>query len=77
MKKVEYETRRAGGEARLVAIERLSAILDQDVDVRLEDGDELLAGRHALAAQHATLGLVDDALRKAEEALELLAESFT
>lgn len=43
----------------------LAPILDDDVGVRLEEGDELLVGGNHFAVQDPALGLVEDLLDQA------------
>jgi len=45
----------------LVLAARPITSLDDDVGGRLEQTDQLVAGRHGLAVEHPALGLVDDA----------------
>jgi hypothetical protein len=46
----------------LVTVVHLAAALDDDIGVRLEQANQLLAARHRLAGEDAALGLGDDAL---------------
>ena len=50
-----------GRQVQLVAVLNLAAALDDDVGMRLEQADQLLAGRHRLAIEYPALGLGDDA----------------
>ena len=46
---VEDQAAPAGGQVELVAVLDVAAALDDDVGMRLEQADQLLAGRHRLA----------------------------
>src|SRR5713101_5143303 len=58
---VEDQAAAAGGEVDLVAVTHVAATLDDDVGMRLEQADQLLARRHRLAGEDAALGLGNDA----------------
>ena len=53
---IEDQAARAGGQVELVAVLHVAAALDDDVGVRLEQADQLLAGRHRLAGEDPALG---------------------
>ena len=59
---IEDHAAPAGGQVELVAVVDVAAAFDDDVGMRLEQADQLLAGRHRLAGQHPPLGLGDDPL---------------
>ena len=59
---VEDQAAPAGGQVELVAVVDVAAAFDDDVGMRLEQADQLVAGRHRLAGQHPPLGLGDDPL---------------
>ena len=46
---VEDQAAAAAGQVELVAVVHVAAALDDDVGVRLEQADQLFAGRHRLA----------------------------
>ena len=54
---IEDQSAFAGRQVELVPVLNLTPSLDDDVSVRLEQADQLLAGRHDLAVKHATSGL--------------------
>ena len=56
----EDHGRGAAGEEDLVPVFGIPSLLDDDVRVVLEEGDDLLGGRDLLSLEHAPLGLVDD-----------------
>src|SRR5713226_6869118 len=58
---IEDQAALAGGQVELVSVLNLTAALADDVGMRLEQADELLAGRHRLAAEDPALALGDDA----------------
>jgi hypothetical protein len=59
---IEDQAALAGGQVQLVPVVHLAAALDDNIRVRLEQANQLLAARHRLAGEDAALGLVDDAL---------------
>src|SRR5712671_3363762 len=59
---IEDQAALAGGQVQLVTVMHLAAALDDDIGVRLEQANQLLAARHRLAGKNAALGLGDDAL---------------
>lgn len=59
-----------------MAVARLPVVLDDDVRVRLEDGDELLGGRHLLAVEHAALRLVEHPVHPRQKRAKLRREGF-
>ena len=59
---IEDQAALAGGQVELVAVLHVAAAFDDDVGMRLEQADQLLAGRHRLAGQDPALALGDDAL---------------
>ena len=59
---IEDHAAPAGGQVELVAVFGVAAAFDDDVGMRFEQADQLLAGRHRFAGQHPPLGLCDDAL---------------
>jgi hypothetical protein len=59
---IEDQAALAGGQVQLVTVVHLAAALDDDIGVRLEQANQLLAARHRLAGEDAALGLGDDAL---------------
>ena len=72
---VEDQAAAAGGEIELVTVVHIAAALDDDVGMRLEQADQLLAGRDSLAGEDATLGLADEALDEGEVMVDLTAPS--
>lgn len=52
--------RGAGGQIELMSVIDVAAALDDDVGMRFEQADKLLAGRHRFAGQHPPLGLGED-----------------
>lgn len=68
---IEDQRRGAAGQTDLVTVEGFAAVLPDDVGVLLEERDHLLAGRDALAAEHAAAGLVDHLLGQQDEVVEL------
>jgi hypothetical protein len=48
-------------EVELVAVIGVGAAFDDDIGMRFEQADQLLAGRHRLVGQYAPLALSDDA----------------
>jgi hypothetical protein len=71
---IRHETGCTRRQADLVAVQRFASVLDDDVRMRLEDGDQLLGGRHRLSAEHATLRLGDDAPGEIAVVAELLSD---
>ena len=59
---IENQAAPAGGQVELVTVLHVAAALDHDVGVRLEQADQLLAGRHHQAVKDAPLALGQDAL---------------
>ena len=59
---VQDQIRAAAGQADLVAVELVTAILDDDVGVRLEDREDFFGSRHRFPGDHPSLGLRDDLL---------------
>ena len=57
---VEDQAAAAGGQIELVTVVHVAAALDDDVGMRLEQADQLLAGRHRLAGEDPALGLADE-----------------
>ena len=72
---VEDQAAPAGGQIELVAVVHVAAALDDDIGVRLEQADQLLAGRHRLAGQHPPLGLRDDPLDQRQIVSQLARQS--
>lgn len=64
----------AAGEEHLVAVQRVAAILADDVGVRLEDRDHLLGRRHGLMLEDAAACLIEDPIGELDVVLELGAE---
>jgi hypothetical protein len=58
---IEDEAALAGGQVEFVSVLNLTAALPDGVGVRLEQADELLAGRYRLVAEDPALALGDDA----------------
>lgn len=58
---IEDHAAPAGGQVEFVAVPGIAAAFDDDIGVRFEQADQLLAGRHRLAGQHPPLALSDDA----------------
>src|SRR5215207_2608077 len=61
----------AGGEIELVPVLHVTAPLDDDVGMRLEQADHLLGSRHRFAGENTPLALVDDALDQGQVLLDL------
>ena len=58
---IEDQAALAGDQIELVAVLHVAAAFDDDVGVRLEQADQLFAGRHRLAVQHPAFALVEHA----------------
>jgi hypothetical protein len=69
---VEDERGGASQERDLVAVADVAAALHDDVGVRLEDRDDLLAGGHGLAAEHAPPRLVEHAIHEGKHLAQSL-----
>ena len=54
---IEDHAAPAGGQVEFVAVLGVAAAFDDDIGMRLEQADQLLAGRHRLAGQHPPLAL--------------------
>jgi hypothetical protein len=54
---IEDQTALAGDQVELVAVLHVAAAFDDDVGMRLEQADQLVAGRYGLAAQYPALAL--------------------
>src|SRR5277367_709447 len=54
---IEDQAALAGGEVELVSVLHVTAAFDDDVGMRLEQADQLLAGRHRLAFEDPALAL--------------------
>lgn len=65
-----------GGEAHLVAVQRLALVLDDDVGVVFEDRDDLVAGFDLLSEHDAPVRLIFDSRAELEEARQLRASAF-
>src|SRR3954462_4887533 len=59
---VEDQAAFAGGQVELVTVINVAAALDDDVGMRLEQADQLVAGGHRLAGEHPPLALRDHPL---------------
>ena len=57
-----------------MTVQRVAAVLADDVGVRLEDRDDLLWGWNGFAFEDAASGLVEHLVRKSDEVLELGAK---
>jgi hypothetical protein len=58
---IEDQAALADDQIGLVTVLHVASALDDDVGMRLEEADQLLAGRHRLTAQDAALALVEHA----------------
>src|SRR5690348_2790956 len=58
---IEDQAALAGGEVEFVSVLHVATTLNDDVGVRLEQADQLFAGRHRLALEHPALALSDEA----------------
>src|SRR5690242_14213807 len=56
---IEDQAAPAGGQVELVTVLDAAAAFDDDVGMALEQADQLVAGRHRLAAEHPALALRD------------------
>src|SRR3954451_18721980 len=59
---IEDQAAPAGGQVELVTVLDVAAALDDDVSMALEQADQLVAGRHRLAAEHPPLALCNHPL---------------
>src|SRR5205823_4005025 len=73
---VEDQATAAGDQVELVSVLHVASALDDDVGMRLEQADQLLAGLHRLAIEDATLALGEDALDQREIVAELGAPAL-
>lgn len=58
---IEDQAAPAGGQVEFVAVLGVAAAFDDDIGMRFEQADQLLAGRYLLAGQHPPLTLSDGA----------------
>src|SRR5205807_6821063 len=73
---VEDQAAAAGDQVELVSVLHVAGALHDDVGMRLEQADQLLAGLHRLAIEDATLALGEDALDQREIVAELGAPAL-
>jgi hypothetical protein len=72
--KIEHHSRRTGGKADLVAVERLASVLDDHVGMGLEDGHDFFLRWHLLLMHHATDRLIRDTLRQRAEMKQFVVQ---
>ena len=73
---VEDQAALASDEVELVSVLHVTAALDEDVGMRLEQADQLLAGRHRLTVEDPNLALGEDALDQRQIVADLGAPSL-
>ena len=59
-----------------MAVVHITASLDDDISMRLEQADQLLSGRHRLAGEDAAFGLADEAFDEWQIMPDLAAPEF-